>query len=110
MKMMIDLDFLRWVVFNPHDTLIQPRLHIDPDTPRVSQYLRHLFVQRQHEAWFTAPCSLSHVLQRHDALSNARNAGHDGRASSEIAAIHEFIQTRDACGYSCRRIEGAGEI
>src|SRR5262249_32308523 len=38
------------------------------------------------------------------------NARHDGRAPSEIAAIHEFIQTRDSCRSSCRRVEGAGKI
>ena len=69
-----------------------------------------LLVEREHEAALAAPRALGHVLQAHDALADARNAGDDRRAAEEVAAVHERVEARHAGGDARRRIERGGVV
>ena len=70
---MIDFDLLGRVVYDPHDAVIDGRLQLDPDARRVAQDLRHLFVERQHQAPFAEAHAFGEELTRHPALADPGN-------------------------------------
>src|SRR5436309_775385 len=108
--MIIDLHLLGRIVLEPHETFIHPWLHVDSKTAGISKHLRHLFIESQHQAWLAATRALGNVLQTHAAFSNTRDAGHHSRTAGEVTTIHDFVQTRNASGYTRGRIKGGGML
>ena len=83
---------------------------IDADAVGVADDLRHRFVEREHQAALPEARPLGQILQAHDALADAGDAGDDRRAAEQVAAIHQRVEAGHAGGDARRRIERRGLV